>query len=142
MQLDFAEAEPVVRVELPRFFEPMTQQIEYHETSTPLQNAISCADGALGVNSVVQRLTEDCQIDAVSRDRRVFNIAKAVFEILKAMLLRQLGAELDHLRRIIDGNNLARLFRQQLREGPPACPEIGNGQRREQSNERVRKRLP
>ena len=76
---------------------------------------MSSVNGPLGMNGVVQGLAEDCEIDAVFSDRRIFNITQPVLEVLEAMLLRQLRSELDHLRRIIDGNNLTSSFRQELR---------------------------
>ena len=114
VQLDLAESEPVIRVKLTRLFESMTQKIENHQASAAFQNPVSSADGALGMNGVVQRLAEDCKVDAVFRDGWVLNIAQPVFKILEPVFLRQLRSELDHLRRIIDGNNFARSFRQQL----------------------------
>jgi hypothetical protein len=54
------------------------------------------------------------------------------------VFFRQLRAELDHLWRIIDGDDFACVFGQQLRKGPLACAEVGDRQRRKQSNERVR----
>ena len=68
-------------------------------------------------------------ISAVSRDsaraavwrlhlaacsQHVFDVTKPVFEILESMLLRQLRSELNHLRRIINGNDFARVFGQHL----------------------------
>ena len=58
------------------------------------------------------------------------------------MFLRQLRSELDHLWRIIDGNDFASIFGQQLRQRPLACPEVSDCQPREQSNQRVRQRFP
>src|SRR5947208_12994890 len=94
------------------------------------------------MDGVMQSLTEDRKIDTVFCDGRIFNIAKPVLEILESMLLRKLGTELDHFWRIIDGDHLACLLRQQLRECPLACAEVSHSQRREKSNERVCQRLP
>src|SRR4051812_43662129 len=98
MQLHFAESQPVVSIKFTRLFESMTQQIENHESPAAFQNPVSCANGAVGVNGVMQRLTEDCKLDAVFRDRRVLNIAQTVLEIFEPVFLRQLRPELDHLR--------------------------------------------
>ena len=58
------------------------------------------------------------------------------------MFLRQLPPELNHLRRIIDGDDLPRVFGQQLRKRPLACSQIGDCQWRKQRNERMRQRFP
>src|SRR5512133_1804540 len=142
VQPHFAESEPVIRVKFTRLFESMTQKIENHQAPARFQNPVSSANGALRMNGMVQRLAENCKVDAVFSDGRVLNIAQPVLKILESVFLRQLRPELDHLRRVIDGNNFARSFRQQLRECPLACSQIGDGQRREQRDQRVRKRLP
>src|SRR5882724_2306886 len=142
VQLHFAESEPVIRVKFTRLFEPVTQKVKNYQTPAAFQNPVSSADGALGMNGVVQRLAEEGKVDAVFRDRRVLNIAQPILKVLESVFLRQLRPELDHLRRIIDGNNFARSFRQQLRECPLACSQVGDGQRREQRDQCVRKRLP
>ena len=103
---------------------------------------MSCIDSPLGVNGVVQRLAQDCKIDAVFSNRRVFNIAKPVFEIIESVFLRQLRAELDHLRRIIDRNDFAGAARQQLRKSSLTRAKIDNHLRRENWDERVRQRFP
>src|SRR6266699_7042756 len=94
------------------------------------------------MNSVMQSLAENCQIDIVFRDRRIFNVAEPILEVLESMFLRQLRAELNHLWRIINGDHFARLLRQQLRECPLACSEVGHRQWRQKSNERMCQRLP
>ena len=45
MQLHFAKAEPVVRVEFTSLFEAVTQQVENNQTTAALQNPMSCIDG-------------------------------------------------------------------------------------------------
>src|SRR5215211_3903745 len=100
----------MVRIKFTRLFESMTQQIENDNAPAAFQNLVSSADGALGMNGVVQSLAEDCKVDAFFGDRRVLNIAEPVLNVLEAVFLRQLRPELDHLRRIIDRNNFARSF--------------------------------
>src|SRR5262249_37553174 len=90
VQLDFTEAEPMVRIQLARLFEPMAQYSENHQAPASSQYPMRCADRALGMNGVMQRLAEDREIDAVFCNRRIFNVAKPVFKILKSMFLRQL----------------------------------------------------
>ena len=132
MQLHFAESEPVICIQFASAFESVTQKIENHQSTAAFQNPTGCGDGSLGMNGVMQGLTENRKIDTVFCDRWIFNIPKPVLEILESMLLRKLGAELDHFWRIIDRDHLARLLRQQLRECPLACSKVSHGQRREQ----------
>src|SRR4029079_6179722 len=82
------------------------------------------------------------KFDVVLDDRGVLNIAKPILKILESVFLRQLRPELDHPGRIINGDNFARSFRQQLRKCPLACSKSGAGQRRDYRDQRVRKRLP
>ena len=89
------------------------------------------------MNGVMQSLTEDRKIDTVFRDRQIFDIAQPVLEIFESMFLCQLGTELDHFWRTIDGNNFARFLCQQLRKCPLACAKISDGQWWKQSNERM-----
>ena len=115
VQLNFTETKPVVRVKFTRFLESMTQEIENHQTASAFQKPVSSVNGPLGMNGVVQGLAEDCEVDAVLRDRRIFNITQPVLKVFEPMLLCQLRSELDHLRRIIDGNNFTSSFGQKLR---------------------------
>src|SRR6266850_2314100 len=74
-------------------------------------------DRAFRPRSMVQSLTENRQIDTVSSNGRLLHITEPVLDVAEAMFLRQLRRELDHLRRIIDRNDFARVFREQLRQG-------------------------
>src|SRR4029077_2427492 len=74
VQLHFAESKPVIRVKFTRLFESMAQKIENHKAPAAFQNPVSSADGALRMNGVVQRLAENCKVDAVFGDGRVLNI--------------------------------------------------------------------
>src|SRR4051812_21971274 len=47
MQLHFAKPEPMICVEFTRAFEAVTEQVENHEASAFLQNAMRCLNGAL-----------------------------------------------------------------------------------------------
>ncbi len=64
-------------------------------------------------------------------NRRIFDIAEPIFEIRKAVFFRELRSELDHLRRVIDGDYLARGFGEELRERSFSRPEVGHGQGRQ-----------
>src|SRR2546423_8852088 len=80
MQLHFAKAEPVVRVEFTSLFEAVTQQVENNQTTAALQNPMTFIDGALRVNGVMQCLAQNSKIDTVFRNRRGFHISQAAFE--------------------------------------------------------------
>ena len=142
VQLHFTEAEPVVRVQFASPFEAMVQKIEDDQPSAAFQKAMCRRDGALRMNGVMQRLAQNRKIDTVVCDRRIFNVAKPVFEIFEAVFFCELGPELDHLRRIINCDNLASVFRKQLRKGPFARAQIGYGKRWQQGDESVGQRLP
>src|SRR6516162_2199635 len=94
------------------------------------------------MNGVVQRLAQDCKVDAVFRDWRVFNIAQPVFKVFESVFLRQLRPKLNHLWRIIDRTNFARAFRKQLRGWRVGWSLSGDRQRGEQRDQSVCERLP
>jgi hypothetical protein len=142
MQLHFAKAEPMVCIQFARPFEPMAQKIENHQAAAAFQNPVRRRDGFLRMNGVMQGLAQNCEIDTVFRNRRIFNVAEPVFEVLEAVLFCELRSEFDHLRRIIDGDDFARVFSEQLRKRPFAGPQVGNCQWREQGDERVCQRFP
>ena len=114
MQLHFAKSEPVVRIQFAGPFEAMAQKIEDDQPPPAFQQAMCRRDGTLRMNGVMQRLTQNRQIDTVVCDRRIFDVAKPVFKIFESMLFCQLRPEFNHLGRIIDRNNLASVFRKQL----------------------------
>ena len=62
----FAEAEPLVGVELARFFKAVLDQVEDDDAAAGRENARGLIDGALGVQGVMQRLREKDQIDFAS----------------------------------------------------------------------------
>ena len=77
---------------------------------------------------MVQSLAENGEIDAALRNRRIFDIAQAIFEICEPVLFGELGAELNHFRCVIDRDHFARGLGQELREGSFARSEIGDSQ--------------
>src|SRR5262249_24853966 len=89
MKPHLAEPEPMIGIKLSRFFKIVTEQIEHNNATVLFQNTVRRFDGALGLNRVMQRLTQQNQINTVLGDRRIFQIAQTIFEILKAVLLRQ-----------------------------------------------------
>lgn len=98
MELDFAEAEPVIGVELAGALEAVAKKIEDNEAAAFAENAMGAGNGALGMDGVMQRLAENREIDSPFRDRRLLDVAEAIFEIHEAVLPRELRTELDHLR--------------------------------------------
>src|SRR5690242_13202212 len=96
MQLHFAEPEPVICIQFASTFETVIQEIENRQSTAAFQNPPSSCNGPFGMNGVMQSLTENCQIDAVFRDGRIFNVTEPILEVLESMLLRKLAAELDH----------------------------------------------
>src|SRR4029077_16060029 len=106
------------------------------------QNTMGGGDGALGPDRMMQRLTQEREVDRVLVDRWILDVAQAVFEILETVALRQLCPELDHLRRVIDRDNFARFFGKQLRKSPLTRAKIGNRERREERDHRMRQGLP
>ena len=87
------------------------------------------ADGMGGLERVVQRLAKKGEIDARIVDGRGFEVAEAVFEVCDPVIARQLRTELNHFRRVVDGDDPFGALGQQLRKSSFACPEIGNDTR-------------
>src|SRR2546423_8968653 len=114
MQFHFAKTEPAVGVELPRLFKTMTEQTEHNDAAAAFQNATRRRHRPLRFDCVMQGLTEQDKIDALFRDRRIFQIAEAILEIFEAVLLRKPRTELHHFWRVIDCDYFARAFREQL----------------------------
>ena len=90
----------------------------------------------------MQCLTQEDEIDTIFCNRRLFQIAQPVLEILEAMFLRQLRTELDHLRRVVDCDHFARALGQQLGKCSFTRAKIDNGQARNERDQRVRERPP
>ena len=100
------------------------------QPASAFQNRVGSSDRFLGMNGVVQCLAQNRQIDTVFGNRRIFDVTKSVFEILYSVFFCQPPTEFDHLRRIIDGDDLACVFRQQLRKRSLPRTQIGDRQRR------------
>ena len=101
----------------------MTQQVENHQAGRRASKSRWAAcNSALGMNGVMQRLAQNRKIDTVFCDRRIFNVAEPVFEIFKSMFLRQLCEPNSTIfGRIVDGDDFARVFCQQLRQCSLTC---------------------
>ena len=142
LQLHLTETQPVIGVKLARPLETMAQQIEDYEPPAFAQNAIRPGDSPFGMNRVMQRLAQDCQVHRPFFNGWIFDIAESVFEIGKAMLHGKLRAELHHLRRIIDRDDLLRRLREQLGECALARAEVGDVLRGQERDQGMRERLP
>ena len=127
MQLHFAETEPVIGVKLARAFEGMTQQIENYDAPVLSLNRMRALDRSFRSRGMMQRLAENCEIDAVLFNGRLLHVAKSILDVAEAMLLRQFRREFDHLWGIIDGDDFARVFSEQLRKCAFARAQIGDG---------------
>ena len=71
------------------------------------------------------------EIHRVVVNRRVLEVAEAVFEILESMFLGEAGTELDHLLRVIDRDDLLCRAREKLGKCPLARAEVGDGHGRQ-----------
>src|ERR1051326_3734854 len=98
MQSALTEAEPPIRVKFSSSFEIMAEQIENDDAAVPSQDPMRRFDGPFRLDRVMQRLAQQDQIDGFLRDRRIFQIAQPIFEVLEAMVFCELGSEIDHLR--------------------------------------------
>ena len=90
----------------------MAQQIQNHNAPVLSQNGVGALDRAFRLRRMMQRLTENREIDAFLCNRWLLHVAKAIFDVAKAVIFRQLRRELDHFRRIIDRNHFACVFGQ------------------------------
>src|SRR5438067_4148806 len=85
MELHFAKAEPVIRVKLASALETVAEQIQDHDPAALSQDAVSAGDRALGMDRVMQGLAENRKIDRAFSDRRIFDVAQAIFEVREAV---------------------------------------------------------
>src|SRR5205814_7836793 len=127
MELHFAEAEPVIGVEFAGTLEAVAEQIENDDAAAFSQNPMRAGDRVLGMDRVMQRLAKNGEIDGAFRDRRIFDVAEAVFEICEVVLPGELRAELNHLRRIIDRAYFVRGSGEQWGKRSVSRAEIGDG---------------
>ena len=79
---------------------------------------------------MVQGLTEKSDIHGVRIDGRGLDVAESVFQIQNAVLSSKLGAELHHLFRIVDSDDVLSRSRQQLGQRAFAGTKIRNHHRR------------
>lgn len=130
-EVDFAEAEPIVAVQFARLVELMLVEVENDEASARFEELGGGGNGLRGIDGVMQRLAQDGEIDGARFDGRFREIAEAIFDVGDFLLFKFSAREGDHLRRIIDGDDLRRILREQLREPTFACAEIGDNDARD-----------
>src|SRR6476646_4508577 len=69
VQLHFAEPEPVIGVQFPRSLKGMAQQIQDHDAPVLSQTGVGALDCAFRLRRMMQRLTENREIDAILCNR-------------------------------------------------------------------------
>jgi len=97
VQIALREPQPSIPIELVCLVEVVLEQIENHNLSARPQEAVRGLNRLRRICRVMQRLTQNNQIDTLRIDRRILQIAQAKLEILKVVLLCLGRAELDHL---------------------------------------------
>jgi hypothetical protein len=80
-EFGFAEAEPLVGVEFAGFFEAVLDQVEDDDAAAGDEDAVGFADGAVGVQGVVQGLREEDEVDGGVVDGQLFHVALAVLDV-------------------------------------------------------------
>ena len=129
MQFDFAEAEPMIGVELARALEAMAQKVE---DGDPARLSSGCGGRRRWRARDGWR---DSAPDLGWRDRpgpsqwEDLRCRRAGIPNREAVFGREVGAEFDHLRRVIDRDDFARGLREELRERALAGAEVGDGER-------------
>ena len=142
VQLHFAESEPEIGVEFARLFEMWLSRSSMTRRPPFFKIRKRGGNGALGAARMVQRLTEEARGRPTLLNRRVLDVAQAVFEVVETVALREFRSELDHLLRVVDRDDFSRVFASNLRKGPLTRPEVRNRDRPDQRDQRVRKPLP
>ena len=79
----------MVCIKFTRLFEAVIQQVENDQSTAALQYAVSRTDSALRMDGMMQRLAQNCQFDAVFRNRGFFDVSKTIFKVVKSMFFRQ-----------------------------------------------------
>src|ERR1035441_10154190 len=105
-EFHFAEAQPLVGVELAGLFEAVLGQVEEDNAATGGENAEGLFDGAIGVQGVMERLREEDEVDFSVGDGDFFHVAEAEVDVFYAMAECLVAADFDHLCGCVDGNYL------------------------------------
>ena len=133
VKLQFAEAEPQVRIEFTRLLEVVAEQVEHDQPPAMPQDSMRRRHRPRRQACVVERLAENREVDALRLDRRRLDVAQPVFEVGETVFTRQRRAELHHLFRVIDCDNVPSRARKQLRERAFAGAKVCNDHRRQQA---------
>ena len=106
------EAQPNVRIQFARLFESMLVEVEDDELAARAEDTERFVDRGLRVTRVMERLGQDREVHRFVAERDLFDVAEFVGQIGEAITSGEVGAHLDHPRRIIDAPNLARSMRE------------------------------
>src|ERR1035441_796463 len=71
LQVAFGETRPTITIKIARPLEVVPGEVEYHDLSTRLEDAMGAADGLCRFLRMMQGLAEDHQIHALRLNRRV-----------------------------------------------------------------------
>src|SRR5262245_48857748 len=93
VQITFGKTQPAVAVELVSTVKFVLQQVKDHDLATGFEHVVSGGDGFGRFFCVMQRLTQNREINAVRFNRRVLDVAATKFEILEIVFLRFGSAE-------------------------------------------------
>ena len=88
------------------------------------ENSEGFVDGDLRMLGVVERLTQDREVDGFVGERHLFDVAQLVREIREAVFLRELRADFHHPRGVIDAPDLVGALGEKLGEQSFAGAEI------------------
>jgi hypothetical protein len=99
-------------------------------------------NGVRRVLRVMQRLAQNHQVNAAASIGGFCRFAQAEFQILHFVFLRLGRAERHDFFRIVHGNDFFRAAREQFAQQTFARAQIGDDQRRQNSQQQMSERLP
>ena len=108
------------------FFEAVFGEVEDGDAAAGLEDAGGFADGAVGMQRVVERLREEDDVNGGVVDGEFFHVAEAVVDVLDAVACGLLAGELDHLCGGVDGDDLLGALGKEEREAAVAGAEVGD----------------
>jgi hypothetical protein len=123
-EVAFREAEPAVGVEFAGFLEVVLEEVEDDEAAAGFEDSEGGVEGALGVFRVMEGLAKDGEVEGLVIDGWFFEIAEAVFEVVKAVGAGEGLSELDHFRGEVDSDDLFGALGEELGEGSFAGTEV------------------
>ena len=116
-ELNFGKPQPGIGVEIARLIEAVLQQIQNDQRTTRCEDSVSGGDRSFRVLGVVERLGKDREVYRGIVNWRFFNIAKPIFQVVESVFLGEDLAKLDHLGRVVDGDDFFSPRRKELGEG-------------------------